>query len=45
MRDHVANQGGQLRLITLNKALGNEELAILAVLGDSLEERTDLVFG
>jgi hypothetical protein len=30
-------------LITLNNALRDEELAILAVLGDRLEERTDLV--
>ncbi len=43
MRDHIANQGGEPRSITLKNALGNEELAILAVLGDRLEECTDLV--
>jgi hypothetical protein len=43
MRDHIANQGGELRWITLNDALGNEEFAILTVLGDRLEEHTDLI--
>jgi hypothetical protein len=43
MRDHVANQGGEPRSITLNDALSDEDLAIFTVLGDHLEECTDLV--
>jgi hypothetical protein len=43
MGNHVTNEGGKSRSITLNNALGDEELAILAILGDRLEERTDLV--
>jgi hypothetical protein len=43
VRDHVADQGGEPRSITLNNALGDEELAILAVLRDRLEECTDLI--
>jgi len=43
MRDHVTNQGGEPRSISLNDALGDEELAIFTVLGDRLEECTDLV--
>jgi hypothetical protein len=45
MRDDVANQGGKPRPVTLNDALGDQQLAVLAVLGDRLEERTDLIFG
>jgi hypothetical protein len=43
MRDHVANQGGEPRSISLNNTLGDEEFAIFTVLRDRLEECTDLV--
>ena len=43
MRNHVANQGREARSIPLYNALSDEELTILAVLGDCLEEHTDLV--